>query len=215
MIGGAGNDRYTVYESDDVVQEAVNGGTDLVYTAVNMTLGANIENAELILGNLTVTGNGLNNRIAGSSGSDTIAGGNGADVLLGRDGNDKITGGAGTDVIEGGLGADTIDGGAGNDVFRYRLGDPGDLNNLGGDLITGFQHGKDKIDLYDLFSDFDIRTEDVVGEGYLQLFVFGNDTLVLFDQDGGGDTFVTLATLQDVTNATLTDLVYQQGPIVD
>jgi Ca2+-binding RTX toxin-like protein len=215
MIGGAGNDRYMVYEADDVVQEAVNGGTDLVFTQISMTLGANVENAELLVGNLTVKGNDLNNRILGSDGSDTISGGKGADTLLGRAGNDDITCGAGNDVVVGGLGADTIDAGAGNDVIRYAIDAPADLNNLGGDVITGFEHGKDRINLYDLFSDFDIRTEDVVGKGFLQLFVSGNDTLVLFDSDGGGDTFVTLATLKDVTNVTLTDVIYQQGPIVD
>jgi hypothetical protein len=108
-----------------------------------------------------------------------------------------------------------MSGGAGSDLFLYRLGDPNDLAQLGGDVIAGFEAGKDKIDLYDLFTDFGIVEEDVVGDGYLRLQVNGNDTLIQFDKDGGGDSFVTLATLQNVTNATLGDVIYQQGGIVD
>jgi hypothetical protein len=116
-------------------------------------------------------------------------------------------------VIEGGLGADAIDGGAGSDLFLYALDVPGDLGNLGGDLITGFETSKDKIDIYDLFVDFDIESEDVIGEGYLRLEVSGGDTLLQFDKDGGANSFVTLATLQNVTDLTLADVIHQQGGI--
>ena len=88
---------------------------------------------------------------------------------------------------------------------------PANLNNLGGDLITGFEVGKDKIDLYDLFADFELTVEDVIGAGVLQLEVSNGDTLVKFDKDGGADSFVTLATLQDVTGVTLADLIYPQN----
>ena len=162
------------------------------------------------IGGLTISGNALNNHMNGSSGADTLHGENGADVLHGRDGADILNGGAGNDVIEGGLGVDKIDGGAGNDLFRYRLENPADLNNLGGDLITGFEAGKDKIDLYDLFVDFEISVEDVIGYGVLRLEVNNGNTLLQFDKDGGADGFVTLATLQGVTDVTLADLIYPQ-----
>lgn len=50
-----------------------------------------------------------------------------------------------------------------------------------------------------------------MGEGFLRLQVNGGDTLLQFDKDGGGNGFVTLATLQGVTDATLADVIYHQG----
>ncbi len=35
----------------------------------------------------------------------------------------------------------------------------------------------------------------------------GNNTNILFDADGGGDDFVTLATLNNVKNVTADDLI--------
>src|SRR6185436_4624141 len=43
LTGGAGNDAYVVGAGDTVV-EAANEGTDLVQSAVSVTLGANVEN---------------------------------------------------------------------------------------------------------------------------------------------------------------------------
>ena len=173
-----------------------------------------VEIAAADAANLTINGNDLNNVIYGTSASgqtDTLNGHNGNDLLYSGRGEDILNGGIGNDVIEGNLGADTMDGGAGNDLFRYVLNDAGDLDKLGGDVIAGFEAGKDKIDLYDLFVDFEIAVEDAVDDGFLRLQVTGCDTLVQFDKDGGGDGFVTLATLQGVTNATLADVIYQQG----
>jgi Ca2+-binding RTX toxin-like protein len=218
MTGGAGDDYYNVTDDDDTVFEVANGGTDWIYASVSLTLAANVENAYLDEVDLTVKGNDLNNYIEGSYGADTIAGGGGADTLLGDEDDDSLSGGAGNDAIEGGFGADTLDGGAGNDLFLYRIEDPtnpSELDFLGGDLITGFEVGKDKIDLYDLFSDFDIDAEDAIGDGYLRFQVSGGDTLLQFDKDGGGDGFVTLATLQNVTNLSLTDIIITQGAAAD
>jgi serralysin len=85
---------------------------------------------------------------------------------------------------------------------------------LGGDVITGFELGKDTIDLYDLFVDFGIDSADPIGEDFLELQVVGGNTNIRFDSDGGGDSFVTLATLQGVTTATLADIIYPQPNIM-
>jgi Ca2+-binding RTX toxin-like protein len=189
----------------------VNGGIDVVFTSINYTLGANVENGQATAAGITINGNELNNELYGyDGGGETLNGGKGADVLYGLDGADILNGGTGRDVLEGGLGVDKMTGGSGSDVFRYRLDNPSDLNSIGGDLIADFEVGKDKIDLYDVFSDFNVYESDVIGEGYLRLLVNGNDTLVQFDKDGGADGFVTLAVLQNVTNATLADLIYPQ-----
>ena len=47
MIGGTGNDTYTVDSAGDVVTEALLAGTDKVFSSIDYTLGANLENLEL------------------------------------------------------------------------------------------------------------------------------------------------------------------------
>ena len=81
------------------------------------------------------------------------------------------------------------------------------IDPIGGDVIVGFETGKDKIDLLDLFLDFGIDSSDPFDDDdYLRRQVSGG-TLLQFDSDAGTDTFVTLATLQGVTNATAADLI--------
>ena len=60
MAGGAGNDTYIVDNTGDVVTEAANAGTDLVYSSVTYTLTANVENLTLTgSSNINGTGNTL------------------------------------------------------------------------------------------------------------------------------------------------------------
>lgn len=61
MVGGLGNDTYHVDIGTDVVVEAAGGGTDTVFASVLDTLGAKVENLNL-LGNGNFGGNG--NRLA-------------------------------------------------------------------------------------------------------------------------------------------------------
>ena len=215
LIGGTGDDSYYVEDSGDVIQEAANGGTDTIRANITLSLGADIENASLEVGNLTVTGNGLANVMTGSVGGDKMLGEAGNDTLFGLLDNDTLTGGDGNDVIEGGLGIDVLNGGAGNDVFLYRLDNPGGLAQLGDDEIQGFEIGKDKIDLYDLFQDFDIFSADPIGEGFLRLQTAGANLLLEFDADGAGVNFgfVTIANLVGPPNLTLADIIYQQAPL--
>ena len=137
--GGAGDDEYFVDDLNDTIQEALNGGNDLIATNVSLTMPDNIEDAYLNPFGLTVIGNGLDNVIHGSDEADTI---NGA---------------AGNDVIEGDKGADVMSGGTGNDQFYYQIEIDPELATLGGDTINGFEVGKDTINLYDLFADFGIE----------------------------------------------------------
>jgi Ca2+-binding RTX toxin-like protein len=209
MDGGAGNDIYLVDNGGDKVKEAAGGGIDTVESSIDFTIanGSNIENLNLLAGRKGF-GNDANNIITGSGSNDTIDGGKGHDTLFGKNGTDGISGGDGNDLIEGGLGGDSLEGGIGNDVFLYRLENIIDLVPLGGDFISDFEVGKDRIDVLDLFSDFAISSDDPVGDGFLRLLVSGGDTLVQFDSSGGANSFVTLATLQGVTNATTADLIF-------
>ena len=68
-------------------------------------------------GNLTLTGTGNADRIAGREGADTISGLAGVDQLYGGLGNDLLFGGLDNDLLDGGLGNDILEGGAGDDVI--------------------------------------------------------------------------------------------------
>jgi Ca2+-binding RTX toxin-like protein len=150
------------------------------------------------------------------SGSTDLGGiGNGQDnVMHGSEGADTINGAVGNDVIEGGLGVDVMSGGTGNDQFYYQIASNPELATLGGDTINGFEVGKDTINLYDLFADFGIESADPLADGFLKFTVSGSDTKVQFDSDGGGDGFVTLATLTGVTGVTLAEVIYPPAPVV-
>jgi Ca2+-binding RTX toxin-like protein len=97
LAGGAGNDTYIVGAGDSVV-EAVNAGTDTVKSAVNLTLGANIEHGVLLGAALNLTGNSADNSLTGNVANN---------ILIGGAGNDTLNGAAGADRLIGGIGNDT------------------------------------------------------------------------------------------------------------
>jgi len=172
--------------------------------------GENIEHLELNGSALTGTGNALNNSIGGTDGNNTLNGNAGNDILRGFKGTDTLNGGDNDDVLEGGDGADAMTGGAGNDVFFYQLSFGGTLADLSGDTITGFEHGKDTVDLATLFRDLSISRDDAVGAGFLTLQTLGGNTLVKLDADGsaGGGGAITLVTLTGVTDASIADVLF-------
>ncbi|WP_172599275.1 peroxidase family protein [Rhizobium leguminosarum] len=115
MTGGTGNDTYIVDNTGDSVYEYVNGGTDIVRTALpTFTLSDNVENL-IYTGNSAFTG-------TGNAGNNVISGGNAGDTLNGADGNDTLNGGGGADVLNGGIGNDILVGGAGNDTHTGGAG---------------------------------------------------------------------------------------------
>lgn len=121
MIGGTGDDTYIVDAKGDVVTEAGSGGTDLVSSSIDYTLGANVENLILTGSATTGTGNELANVITGNALANILSGGLGNDTLYGAGGSDRLFGGAGDDRLVGGNGVDYLTGGAGNDIFRAEI----------------------------------------------------------------------------------------------
>jgi Ca2+-binding RTX toxin-like protein len=145
LDGGSGDDVYAIYSSNTTIREGLTGGNDTIWTAVNYALAVpsftltdsiNIESI-YVTGNATVSGNGLNNFIAGYGaddhvisglgGNDRLYGGSGKDTLNGGDEDDYLNGGTGINLLIGGNGNDTLDGdgstsntlqgGKGDDVY--------------------------------------------------------------------------------------------------
>jgi Ca2+-binding RTX toxin-like protein len=92
LKGGLGSDTYEVKEVGDVVVENAGEGTDTVWAYVNYALAANVENLVFTnaVGNMTGTGNALNNLLVGSAGDDILIGGGGSDTLRGAAGADRF-----------------------------------------------------------------------------------------------------------------------------
>ena len=118
LAGGAGDDTYIIGNSGDVVIENAGEGVDTVKSSVTYTLGANVENLTLTgNGNISGTGNELDNVITGNSGYNSLDGGAGADSLYGGVKKDQLYGGSGNDYLDGGEGTDTMAGGSGDDTY--------------------------------------------------------------------------------------------------
>ncbi len=100
LIGGAGDDTYIVDDPADRVIEKRNKGVDQVRSAIDFTLGDEVEHL-LLSGSADLggVGNSLDNR------------------LVGNDGANLLRGGDGNDILDGGRGADTLKGGAGDDTY--------------------------------------------------------------------------------------------------
>ncbi len=165
LTGGLGDDTYVVDDRDDVVVENADEGTDTVHSAINYTLGDNVENLTLTgTGNLKATGNALDNVLTGNDGNNVLNGGLGADTLIGGAGNDTYVvddagdavaedADAGTDIVLSSVsfalsddvenltltGSADIDA-TGNDLENILIGNKGDNildGGLGDDTLIG------------------------------------------------------------------------------
>jgi Ca2+-binding RTX toxin-like protein len=126
MYGGLGNDTYYADHRGDKAYERARQGIDKVISSVTYSLsGEDVENLTLwATGNISGTGNGLNNLLVGNSGKNT---------LKGMAGNDTLNGDDGMDVLWGG---------SGKDAFVFDTAAEAD-----GDTIRDFTHRADRIDL--------------------------------------------------------------------
>lgn len=164
LYGGTGNDVYHLDPLSPATFVEFSGeGIDSVQVArgFSYTLPKGIEN--LFAGSYTgstdaaatLTGNGLENRIAGSTNDDTLYGLAGNDKLQGLAGSDTIYGDTGSDAIEGGAGNDFLYGGGGNDVLKagagndYMAGGAGDdafyVDSLLDQVVENAGEGRDVV----------------------------------------------------------------------
>jgi Ca2+-binding RTX toxin-like protein len=83
LVGGSGNDYYVIDSFNDVITEALDGGTDSIEASITgYTLNGNAE--VLILGGTVAEGRGnsLNNTLIGNSVTNTLYGGEGDDYYI-------------------------------------------------------------------------------------------------------------------------------------
>lgn len=120
MYGGGGDDLYWVDNAKDRAFEFQGGGTDGILTtlasvSLSDLMSGHVENLQGLGAStkFSLTGNGLDNQIAGDAGHD---------VLKGLSGKDKLVGNAGDDRMEGGTGDDILVGGTGYDFFVFAKG---------------------------------------------------------------------------------------------
>jgi Ca2+-binding RTX toxin-like protein/phosphodiesterase/alkaline phosphatase D-like protein len=148
LTGGTGDDTYEILNTLDKIVENPGEGTDTVWTAVNYTLAANVENMYLV-GSVNGTGNAGDNTIVGSGvGDNVIDGGAGNDTLKGGDGNDTLKGGTGNNTLNGDTGndalyssatsVDNLAGGNGDDIYEVLNGLSAIVENPGEGTDTVF-----------------------------------------------------------------------------
>ena len=147
MRGGVGNDTYIVDNANDIVQEAANGGQDMVKSSVSHALSENVETLILTgTAGLDGTGNTGNNTLIGNNGANTLDGGAGTDYLAGKQGDDiYVVDNAGDIVAESANeGTDLVQSSMtytlGNNIENLTLTGTGSINGTGNALdnvLTG------------------------------------------------------------------------------
>jgi Ca2+-binding RTX toxin-like protein len=195
MIGNDGDDTFIVDSSADIVNEVLGSGIDTVFSDVSFSLTSSdvqgdVENVTLTgFGNLSVSGNALDNRLLGNSGSNSLNGREGADRMVGFGGNDTYrVDNTGDIVDEGGFGTSGTD--RVISTISFNLGGPkvvGPVENLtlSGDLsLTGIGNSLNNI----IFGNTG---------GNLLSGLGGNDTV---NGGLGADVFLFNAALSSTTN---------------
>ena len=134
LIGGTGNDTYTVDSAGDVVTEVLIAGTDKVFSSIDYTLGANVENLEVTGSALNGTGNALANVLTGNSGVNILTGGAGNDTYIVQNDADSVVENlnAGIDLVQSAAASFTL----GANVEKLTLIDSTDSNGTGNALAN-------------------------------------------------------------------------------
>ncbi len=180
VIGGAAmnaGNSYTINSASRVVIEGAGGiGQDIVRTSVSYALsdGSEIE----VLRTTNDKGKGAIN-------------------LTGNEFGQTIVGNAGNNVIEGKGGSDVLIGGAGRDVFilsSTAVTSPGAANI---DRISDYGSG----DVIDITQILNVAAgTNILGAGYLRVTTGG---LIQVDLDGGGNSWMTLSSINNGGSVTV------------
>lgn len=201
ITGTSGNDSYTVLNGNEVITELTGGGTDTVTSwAAMYTLGANLENLNLVTGSnygQKANGNALDNVIRGDEANHVLHGMDGNDTIYGGAGDDWLYGDGGNDVLYGESGKDYLLGGAGADTFVFVR--PTGASNV--DQIKDFKLSDgDKIDISDLISTYDPLVHAITD--YVQIVTSGKNSILSVDASGSGERWTNIAIIENATGLT-------------
>jgi Ca2+-binding RTX toxin-like protein len=214
MVGDSGDDTYYVDSLGDRVRDVVADGTDVIYSAVSISLSTagvveqaslgNIENLVLTgSAALDATGNASANTIFGNGGSNLIAGMGGGDSLVGGGGSDIVDYRWATAGVEVNLlgfaitnaGNDSIDGFQGvygsnhNDTLTGSALDDTIRGGAGDDTLVG----DDGVDTVDYSTSTASMTINLLTGGLMDDGLEGTDSIDGFESaigGGGADTII-------------------------
>ncbi|WP_408587785.1 hypothetical protein [Novosphingobium sp.] len=215
MTGGLGDDTYYVDNAGDRIVEGTDAGRDRVYSSVDLSLAANVEELFLQGSARHATGNKLAN---------TLAGTNGDDVLDGRGGADRMEGGLGDDTYHVDNAADSISEAGGRDVVlataSYSLANANGVERLEllGTVRRGTGNDLDNVIIGNAAAnvlDGGLGNDRLVGGAGDDTYIVDNPyDEVVEKADGGTDTLVAAydATLAaDLENLTLSGVFSISG----
>lgn len=219
LAGGVGDDTYVVISTTDTLREAFGEGNDTVYSAINYTLGQNLENL-IMTGSASIgRGNYLANRIDGNGGNNIIDGLGGADIMAGHGGDDVYIVDNSKDIVieQAGEGRDQIEASVayslGENIETLRLTGTANIagvgnagaNSLVGNDANNTLYGKDGADW-------------LTGKG-------GNDTLIgglgadALAGGAGADQFRFERTVDSTVSSggrdTITDFSHSEKDLID
>lgn len=220
LLGGEGNDLIFGNRGDDTLLG--NGGGDVLLAGIGsdrVEAGAGDDMVSGDLGDDVLLGEAGNDLVFGGQGADEIDGGDGGDVLFGGRDSDSIRGGTGNDWIAGDQGADCLSGGVGSDTFSFNgYGNPENtVEEIGGDTITDFTTGEDKIALdRTVFSAIGdtleavefLKTDNVAGASSAELIklIYNPETgELIYNPTSAANDEVVVATLEGNPDLNLGD----------
>jgi Ca2+-binding RTX toxin-like protein len=154
----------------------------------------------------------------GSALADTLDGRGGSDGLYGYDGDDILIGGAGADSIHGGIGNDTyvlsagFVGIVGATDFYMEYADEGtDKVKFVGVSAAGLGQS-DILDLSLFLEEYDPLTEAITD--FVEITTSGSNSIVKVDVDGGGNSFMQIATISGVVGLTDEAALVSSGHLI-
>ena len=205
LFGGAGNDSIDGGGGVDLVRGG--DGNDVIHGSggddAHVDYFIDVIEFEALGGLFGGAGDDI---IFGDSGNDALDGGDDNDTLSGGSGNDTLIGGDGIDDLNGNGGSNTLNGGAGPDRIRSEMGSDRIVYTAiadGGDFISGFAAGADRIDLFLIDADSSTPENDTFAFAAAQNPSVIANTVTWFQDVGMNQTIIQA----DVTGDAVADFV--------
>jgi Ca2+-binding RTX toxin-like protein len=131
LTGGTGNNTFVINNVADVIVADATALSNSVISSVDYVMQNGVQSLTLTgNGNLTATGNSLNDVITGNAGNDTLIAGSGNDTLIAGSGGGTMIGGSGSDTF-------VFNPGSGQQTITDTLKAVGDVIQFGSGISAG------------------------------------------------------------------------------